>query len=820
MEEQIKIKNARLHNLRGIDVSIPKQKLTVITGVSGSGKSTLAFDTLYEEGRRRYLMFSGTQFMVESEPAFDSITGLSPTVAVEQRLIRQSNPRSTVGTRIKIGTMLAALFAGFGVCAPAYDDGIPLDVSSFQKNSAKGMCVKCLGKGTAACIDEEGLFADKNQHIFEVACELGKRGSTRHMLEEFCNAHGIDLWEDRLSDLTEEELTLLKYGEGGKTKFYGLIPWINMLVNGAVSTSGRLAHLLTNAGMLERKKCPKCGGTGLGEKASHTTFGGRTITELEEMYISDLLAFLIDVRDMEAAKSARESSSAQSVKPGGSMPLLNEIITKLQCMVDVGLHHLSLSRPVPTLSGGEIQRLFLASYMISEMDSIIFVFDEPTIGLHETEKQNLIRIIKKLVSSGNTVVAVEHDENFMREADYIIDMGPLAGIHGGMKIYEGGYREFLNCAESKTSPYLSPDFGFPVKKAYRPVDMKKCLTISGANLHNLQNVCARIPLGVMVGVAGVSGSGKSSLISDTLVPKLKELLKSKCVTDEEDAEKTVDAVLEGVGHIRHCYVIDQRPIGRSRTSCPATYTGIFDKVRNLFAKTPEALEKGYTAGLFSVNSEGGCPKCKGDGVIHYHVGFGNFIDMPCEDCGGSGYIPEALEVTLEGKSIRDILEMSVDEAADFFADKDKSISGMLKVLQRVGMGYIKLGQATPTISGGESQRIKLAKELAKGKNAKGTGAHSGNGRSANVPKTLYILDEPTTGLSFYDTERLMELLNELVDNGNSIIVTEHDPYVLSNCDYILEMGPGGGKDGGILIAEGTPAELKEDRESVIGKYLR
>ena len=375
--------------------------------------------------------------------------------------------------------------------------------------------------------------------------------------------------------------------------------------------------------------------------------------------------------------------------------------------------------------------------------------------------------------------------------------------------------------------------------------MKKCLTISGANLHNLQNVCARIPLGVMVGVAGVSGSGKSSLISDTLVPKLKELLKSKCVTDEEDAEKTVDAVLEGVGHIRHCYVIDQRPIGRSRTSCPATYTGIFDKVRNLFAKTPEALERGYTAGLFSVNSEGGCPKCKGDGVIHYHVGFGNFIDMPCEDCGGSGYIPEAMEVTLEGKNIRDILEMSVDEAADFFADKDRSISRMLKVLQRVGMGYIRLGQATPTISGGESQRIKLAKELAKGKNVKGkstkgTEAQEENAQNVNAGKTLYILDEPTTGLSFYDTERLMELLNELVDNGNSIIVTEHDPYVLSNCDYILEMSVDEAADffadkdksisgmlkvlqrvgmGYIKLGQATPAELKEDRESVIGRYL-
>lgn len=791
IKNHIKIKNARIHNLQGIDVEIPKNKLTVITGVSGSGKSSLAFDTLYEEGKRRYLMFSGTEFMVDAVQTFDSITGLSPTVAVEQRIIRQSNPRSTVGTKTKISAMLAALFAGYGTRPPEYDDARPMDISMFQKNSPKGMCVKCLGKGQVKWIDADKMFGDRDQHIFQIACDLGKRGSTRNMLEEFCRNHGMNLWEDKLSDLTEEQIEMLKYGDGGKSKFYGFIPWITMLINGAVSTSGRLAFLLKNAGMLEERKCGKCGGTGLNERASHTTFGGKTINELEDMYIGDLLAFL------------KETLSKHS--------LLKEILTKLSCLMDVGLHHLALSRPVPTLSGGEIQRLFLASYMIAEMDSIIFVFDEPTIGLHETEKENLIRIIRRLVYSGNTVVVVEHDETFMREADYIIDMGPGAGIYGGCKVFEGSYARFQECTASKTASYLFGRKGFRIKREYRKTDPNKMLTISGAGLHNLKNITARIPLGVMVGVAGVSGSGKSSLIADTLVPKLKELLKAKCVMDEEDETDTPEenknssVVLTGIDYIRHCYIIDQRPIGRSRTSCPATYTGIFDRVRNLFAESDKARELGFSSGMFSVNSLGGCRKCRGDGVIHYHVGFGNFIDIDCDECGGSGYVKEALEVTLEGKNIRDILAMSVDEAKDFFADKDKVIYNMLAILQRVGMGYIQLGQATPTISGGESQRIKLARELSKGRNNK------------NV---LYILDEPTTGLSFSDSEQLMSLLNELVDMGNSIIITEHDPYVLSNCDYIVEMGPGGGSEGGNIIAAGTPGELKENLCSVIGRYLK
>lgn len=778
MKDKIVIKNARIHNLKGIDVAIPKHKLTVITGVSGSGKSSLAFDVLYEEGKRRYLMFSGTQFMIDNTSSFDSITGLSPTVAVEQRIIRQSNPRSTVGTRVKLSTMLAALYANYGILHKDYDDGIPLDVAMFQKNSPRGMCVKCLGSGSVFMVDETMLFSDKTRtliHLFD-----DEKTHYDRRINDFCKAHGLTT-NTTLESLTEEQLMMFKYGDGTKSRYEGLIPW---LINAYKWSIGK-HNWISKLECIRTCTCPKCNGTGLGVQGTNTYFGGKRITELEDMYISDLYEFLKN----------------QSME---SNPLLDDIITKLGCMIDVGLYHLSLSRPIPTLSGGEIQRLFLASYIIAEMDSIVFVFDEPTIGLHEVEKENLIKIIRNLVTNGNTVVAVEHDENFMREADYMIDLGPGAGVFGGMKIYEGGYEEFLKCKDSKTSPYLSLDQGFYIKKEYRTIDENKMLILKNAKLHNLKNVTAEIPLGVMVGIAGVSGSGKSSLISDTLVPKLKEMLKSKCVTDDEEITQ-VDAVLLGVESIKKCYVIDQRPIGRSRTSCPATYTGIFDRIRVLFANTEKSKENNYKPGLFSVNSEGGCRKCKGDGVVHYHVGFGNFIDTECEVCAGTGYIAEAMDVTIEGKNIRDILQMSVDEAIDFFTNKDKTITNMLIILQRVGMGYIKLGQATPTISGGESQRIKLAKELSKGKNTKGS---------------LYILDEPTTGLSFYDSERLINLMNELVDNGNSVIVTEHDPYVLSNCDYIIEMGAGGGNDGGNIIATGSPFELKNKSKSMIGRYLK
>lgn len=776
MRQYIEIKNATIHNLKRVDVKIPKNKLTVITGVSGSGKSSLAFDTLYEEGRRRYLMFSGTQFMVESESTFDEITGLSPAVAVEQRLIRQSNPRSTVGTRTKLSAVLAALFAVYGKLSPEYADGRPLEASMFQRNSARGMCVKCLGKRILPHVDEEKVMPDASVKLKDILEGQVDGNAYGRFLRKLGRATGISA-EKRLEELSEEELMIFKYGNA---EAEGFVTWLGNVWAWSQGKKNWGARL----DCVENLPCPKCNGTGLGEQASHTTVGGKTITELEESYISELLEFL---------KNADIKRS----------PLLEDLITKLSCMAEVGLHHLSLSRPLPTLSGGEIQRLFLASYLLAEMDSVIFVFDEPTIGLHEVEKKKLIGIIKKLAEAGNTVVCVEHDENFMREADWIIDMGPDAGIHGGIKLYEGGYEEFLNCSSSKTAPYLTGAAGFKIKRSYRPLSGKR-LRIQGANTHNLKNISAEIPLGVMVGVAGVSGSGKSSLISDTLVPKLKEILQTKCIMDEE-TEVHADAELYGAEQIKKCYVIDQRPIGRSRTSCPATYTGIFDRIRALYADCKDAREAGYPAGMFSRNSEGGCPVCKGDGVIRYHMGLGNVMEIKCEECGGTGYLPEVMEIYLDGKNIKDILEMSVEEACAFFEEKDKPVSAMLNVLRRVGMGYIKLGQATLTISGGESQRIKLAKELAKGKAGE---------------QCLYIFDEPTTGLSFYDSEKLMMLLDELVDRGSSVIITEHDPYVLSNCDYILELGRGGGNEGGSVIACGTPAELKNNPESMIGRYLK
>lgn len=784
MEDFISIKGAKIHNLKNVDVKIPKNKLTVITGVSGSGKSSLAFDTLYEEGKKRYLMFSGTQFMVDTTSNFQSITGLSPTVAVEQRIIRQSNPRSTVGTRTKISSMLAVLFSTAGKRSEAFDDGLPLTMEMFQKNSPKGMCVKCLGKGQIYKLDEDKLFGDRSKAIDELVFGVAKRGSTRNMMDSFCKYYDVTI-NQKTSTLTDKQFHYLIYGDGGKTKFPGFIPWIIQIMN---SPGGRLKYLLTQDGDLTFEKCPKCGGTGLGEQAINTTVGGKTITELENMYITELYDFLNSQKD--------KLSSANLVK---------DILTKLECMIDVGLHHLALSRPVPSLSGGEIQRLFLVSFIIAEMDSIIFIFDEPTIGLHEIEKQKLISIIKNLVNRGNTVVAVEHDENFMRAADYIIDIGPGAGILGGQRIFQGSLQEFMNCENSKTAPYLSGSKKFSVKEEYKSIDKSKLLTIENASIHNLRNITVDFPLGIIIGVAGVSGSGKSSLIADTLVPKLKEILKAKFSGSEDDefSYECGDALLKGVENIKKCIVVDQKSIGRSRTSCPATYVGIFDRIRKLLANTDEAKENGYTESLFSVNSQGGCKACKGDGVIHYYVGYGNFIDVPCESCGGTGFVEEAMEIKLCNKNIREILEMSVLEALEFFRDIDKTVYNMLSILNRVGLGYLKLGQQTPTISGGEAQRIKLAKEL-------------GKRQSKN---SLYILDEPTTGLSFDDSEKLIYLLKELCDNGNTIIVTEHDPVVLSNCDYIIELGPGGGSDGGYIISTGTPKELKKNKKSIIGRYL-
>ena len=783
MNKNIEIVGASIHNLKKIDVRIPKNKLTVITGVSGSGKSSLAFDTLYEEGKRRYLLFSGSQFAAEVSQPFERISGLSPTVAVEQRITRQSNPRSTVGTRTKIGNMMAILFAALGQKGYSQVQA-PLAMEMFQKNSPKGMCAKCLGTGQVKQIDEEALFADQYQRLDDVCFGLAKRGTVKAMLKSFCRVH--QLTPDRtLASLTQEQQLSLKYGDGGASAFMGYIPLILNIIKGG---KGNLIKMLGAADYLQIQTCPRCKGTGLSREAGQIKVAGHSITELEELSLKELQELL----------AADDEVS--------SLALGREIISKLSCMVQVGLHHLSLSRPVPTLSGGEIQRLFLASYIIAEMDSIVFIFDEPTIGLHEVEKENLIRIIRHLVDRENTVIAVEHDQNFMKEADYIIDLGPGAGRLGGELIYQGGFDGFLECRESCTSPYLNGRQAFKIKTKYR-TGTGRSITICNASVHNLKDISVSLPLDLIVGIAGVSGSGKSSLIYDTLLPGLMLALKRKCVIDDDIPAAAGQAVIEGIEQIDKCVVVDQKPIGRTKTSCPATYTGIYDRIRDLFAAAPAAVEEKLDKGHFSINSKGGCHICKGEGTVRHYVGYGNFIGVECTACRGTGFKEEILTIRLDGQTIYDVFRMTVDEAYDFFKDKDQRIGLILETLQEVGMGYIRLGQKTPTISGGESQRIKLAKELAAGKAGK------------KKERILYLMDEPTTGLSYHDSVKLMKIMERLVDEGSSLIVVEHDPFILSNCDYIIEMGVGGGKDGGEVIAAGTPEQLRKSKESIIGGFL-
>jgi excinuclease ABC A subunit len=492
--------------------------------------------------------------------------------------------------------------------------------------------------------------------------------------------------------------------------------------------------------------------------------------------------------------------------------IIQAINIGINYLIMLGLGHLSLSRKIPTLSGGELQRLCISAFIMSDFDSLTFIFDEPSIGMHECEKEKLIKILQKIVDDGNTVIAVEHDEKIISTADYVVEIGPGAGIDGGKLIFQGSYNNFLDCNTSEIALYLKESDYF-VNEYKKHIDMETVsnldfnLRIEGANINNLKNFSVTIPLYKLVGFAGVSGSGKSSLVAQTIVPKLKQIIKSRVIQNEDDVlydyPMELDNVsISGAEYINKCYVICQQPIGRSKTSNIATYTGVFDIIRKLYAETEIAQDYGYDMGYFSLNAQGGCSACDGQGYITYNVGFGD-VNMVCDQCLGTGVIKEVLNVKYHDKSINEALDMSVREACSFFQDIPK-INQILSLLDRVGMGYIKLGQKTTTISGGEAQRIKLAKEL---------------GRSDNRDN-IYILDEPTVGLSFSDTKHLLYLLREVCNAGNTIIITEHDTNILSCCDYLFELGPKGGKEGGYLIAEGTPESLKKNIRSVIGKYLK
>lgn len=776
MDEYIEVEGACIHNLKNVNVKIPKNKLTVITGVSGSGKSSLAFDVIYEEGKRRYLSFLDPMYSLNNTVAFKAIRKLSPTVAIEQCNRPLSNPRSTVATKTGIDTLLAMLFSEYGVWNDQELSGNTKSVESFQRYSPVGMCRECYGAGKKYTVDENMLFGDKTVSLHRV---FGEESTKYQALYLFCKNHNIS-YKQSIGSLDEALLQMYKYGDRETNCFVGIIPWlINCYRKKAMSKNFDSAQFP----FIKYADCPKCGGSGRGKTALVTTIEGKNIVELESMSIEEVLTFLSD--------SKLESSE-----------LLSNITARLKCLTDVNLGYISLSRSVPTLSGGELQRLSLANYICSDIDSIVFVFDEPTACLHTIEKRKLAAMLRRLVSRNNTVIVVEHDKEIINTADHIIDLGPYAGKDGGECLYQGSHEDYVDCKNSIISRCLYENEFVKSKNMHRFSDLSKAISVKNCSTHNLKNVSVKLPIGCLVGIAGVSGSGKSSLVSDTLVPKLKTMLKTDFISSDDkmfNDDHLSQVEVHGIKNIEKCYFVGQKPIGKNKTSCVATALGVFGRIRKMFSNI-----SGIDEGMFSPNSIGRCPDCSGEGIIHYNVGQENSVDFECRTCGGSGFIKEALETEIDGKNIKAILDMEISQAMEFFKNRDKSIYRKLSTIKEFGLGYLKLGQKTSTLSGGEAQRLKLSCEL---------------GRSANIDGNIYIMDEPTTGLSMYDNEKLIDLFQKIVDKGGTVLVIEHNVEILSACDYIIELGPKGGKNGGYVIATGTPEDLQKDIRSIVGKFL-
>ena len=913
-EETIEIRGARAHNLKGVDIDIPRGKFVVITGISGSGKSSLAFDTIYAEGQRRYL---GTlspyarHFMgVLEKPAVESINGLSPIIAIEQKTT-STNPRSTVGTITEIYDFLRLLYAkastayspvsgkemvrytdsqivdliaseyagrkcillaplvrgrkghyrelfeqmrrrgytqirvdgeitdlgpletvdrykahfielvvdklkpgdgdearirrsvsaalGISKGSVAVLDAVDGSLRHFSKhlvdpetgvslqepqphtfsfNSPEGCCPHCKGLGTVADVREESLIPDPRLSIAGGGIvPLGRIRENRkfEIVRAMARKHNFSLYEP-IEELPPEMVSLLIYGS---EELYRV-------------GEGNLTSMETWDGLVgdveDRIVCPVCHGTRLRQETECFRIDGKTISEVSAMEISELLEW---VRSLGSKLSGRGKAIARDV--------LRELGDRLQFLVDVGLEYLSLDRTTASLSGGESQRIRLATQIGSKLVGVIYILDEPSIGLHLRDARKLISSLCKLRDEGNTVIVVEHDEQTMRSADFLVDVGPGAGVNGGEICYAGECPKKGSFADasSVTLDYLSGKRSIDVPTVRRKGN-GKVLKLLGASGNNLKNIDVSFPLGCFIGIAGVSGSGKSSLINETLMPILKGRfyhLKQKPLPY---------AGIEGIEFIDKVIEIDQSPIGRSPRSNPATFTGVFDDIRKLFEDTPDAKVRGFKSGRFSFNVAGGrCEECKGAGVKLVEMNFLPSVSVVCDACRGRRYKEDTLAVRYKGKNINDVLEMSITEAHEFFKAHPK-IAPRLKALVDVGLGYVHLGQSSLTLSGGESQRMKLAAELFR----KATG------------NTLYMLDEPTTGLHAEDIKTLLGVLQKLVDQGNTVIIIEHNPDILKSVDWLIDMGPEGGRRGGLIVAQGTPEQISNDPVSVTGPYLK
>jgi excinuclease ABC subunit A len=821
----IKIKGARTNNLKNIDLDIPRDKLVVITGLSGSGKSSLAFDTVYAEGQRRYvesLSSYARQFVgLMDKPDVDLIEGLSPAISIDQRTVGH-NPRSTVGTVTEIYDYLRLLYSKCGQpycpncnlklkkdaeekktqktirgrevrsvkmerffsCPECGYRRADLEPRDFSFNSGHGACSVCGGLGTKAEIDPELVF-NSNLSILEGAIKplshSNLSGNSLFMeLNELATRHDFSL-RPALKDLKPENIKLILNGDG---QFVGLLRSLEEKYNETKSSFVKQEI----EKVMRVSLCPECHGARLKPEILAVKIDNLSIFDVTNKSIKDLRVLLNNW-----LKGGITLNGLTKIVE----PIVKEMIKNLELLSNVGLDYLTLSRSASTLSGGEAQRIRLASQVGSTLSGVLYVLDEPSIGLHQRDNDKLITTLKNLRDNGNTVIVVEHDASTMLAADWLIDIGPGAGDYGGNVLFTGIPEDIKKCAESITGQYLSGKKEIKMPKQFRKGN-GKAIKIIGATEHNLKNINVEIPLGKLVAITGVSGSGKSTLMTDILANALsRKFYRAKV---EPGAHKE----LTGLEFIDKVIDIDQSPIGRTPRSNPATYTGLFTYIRDLFAELPEARVKGLSAGHFSFNVSGGrCENCAGDGVIKVEMQFLSDVYLTCDVCGGKKFKPKILEVLYQGKNISEVLDMTVAEAREFFKNHS-AITQKLKTLDEVGLGYIKLGQSATTFSGGEAQRIKLATELSR----RATG------------KTLYILDEPTTGLHFADIDRLLKVLNMLVDQGNTVLIIEHNLDVIKSVDWIIDLGPDGGEAGGTLVAAGTPPDVAKITKSITGQYLK